>query len=127
MQVELLTCIHPSSAPAWKNPAEAENHSQCRLPAEPCFKTSFANRVVEDCECGHIAHDRMLQPLCRCSLRRQPEFSVVLSLKARQFIRVPQRKADVVEPVQQAIFAERIDVEMRAEAFHIGHRLCFEV
>ena len=38
-----------------------------------------------------------------------------------------QREADVVEAVQQAVFAERVDFEVRVEALVVGDGLRFEV
>ena len=38
-----------------------------------------------------------------------------------------QGEADVVEAVQQAVFAERVDVEVGVEAFVVGDGLGFEV
>src|SRR5678815_4480014 len=35
-------------------------------------------------------------------------------LEGADFLRVPQRQADLVEPVQQAVLAKRVDVEMKA-------------
>ena len=40
---------------------------------------------------------------------------------------VAQGEADVVEAIQQAVFAERVDVEVRVEALVVGDGLGFEV
>src|SRR5947207_15550465 len=42
-------------------------------------------------------------------------------LERADLVRVAQREADLVEPVQQAVLAERIDVEVHAERL-IGRR-----
>ena len=44
-----------------------------------------------------------------------------------EFVFVAQGEADVVEAVQQAVFAEGVDVEVRVEAVVVGDGLGFEV
>src|SRR6185295_18611481 len=49
-------------------------------------------------------------------------------LERADLVRVAQREADLVEPVQQAVLAERIDVEMHAErVVRRRHGLAVEV
>ena len=45
----------------------------------------------------------------------------------RDLVFVGQRQADVVQTVQQAMFAERIDVELEFQARGVGHRLRLQI
>ena len=42
-------------------------------------------------------------------------------------ILVRERQRDIVEPFEQALLGERLDLEMRRPAEIVGHRLLFEI
>ena len=56
-----------------------------------------------------------------------PEFVVVFGFELVELVFVAEGEADVVEAVQQAVLAERVDVEVRVEALIVGDGLGFEV
>ena len=56
-----------------------------------------------------------------------PEFFVVFGFEGVELGFVAQGEADVVEAVQQAVLAERVDVEVGVEALVVGDGLGFEV
>ena len=57
----------------------------------------------------------------------EPEFFVVFGFEGVEFGGVAEGEADVVEAVEQAVFAEGVDVEVGAEALVVGDGLGFEV
>ena len=61
-----------------------------------------------------------------CS-RLEPEFGVMFRFVFVEFGFVAEGEADVVEAVQQAVFAERVDVEVCIEAFIVRDGLGFKV
>src|SRR6185312_4798816 len=64
---------------------------------------------------------------CLCTAWFEPECSVVFGFVSVEFGFVAQREADVVEAVEQAVFAERVDLEGGAEALIVDDGLGFEV
>jgi len=51
----------------------------------------------------------------------------VLGFKVVEFRLVAKREANVIKTIEQAVFAERIDLEVGAEALLVGDGLGFEI
>src|ERR1700733_9657207 len=60
------------------------------------------------------------------SLRFQPASFIVLRLKCVQRRGMPQRQADIVEPLDQTELPEGVDLELRRESASVRHCLRFE-